>query len=218
MSAITVNTFPSINSFTSARGWFLAIIVLLHLGFFWALSNGLSIRTIMEIPRGVMIDVPTTRTDPPPVRRVTDQVEIDRIYVARRELPPLPIEEENETAVEQITDIPPPPVERRARPEPAPVIAEPQIDPRTGLSEPAYPAPSIRGNETGTVLLSVRVLENGRVGEVRIEQSSGHARLDEAAVREARRWRLRPGTSDGVPVAMWKQIPITFRLKESVKL
>ena len=81
-----------------------------------------------------------------------------------------------------------------------------------------YPSASIRANQTGTVILSVLVLENGRIGDVRIEQSSGHARLDESAVREARRWKLKPGTRDGVPVSMWKQIPITFRLKESVNL
>jgi hypothetical protein len=34
MNAITVNTFPGVNSFTSARSWFLALIVVLHVGVF----------------------------------------------------------------------------------------------------------------------------------------------------------------------------------------
>src|SRR5688572_20787042 len=42
MSAATINSFPSFHSLNSPRGWALAIIVLVHLGFFWALSNGLS--------------------------------------------------------------------------------------------------------------------------------------------------------------------------------
>lgn len=63
-----------------------------------------------------------------------------------------------------------------------------------GLSEAVYPSAAIRLNQTGTVILSVQVLENGRVGEVRIEQSSGYARLDESAMREARLWRFKPGS------------------------
>jgi hypothetical protein len=31
-------------------------------------------------------------------------------------------------------------------------------------------------------------------------------------MREAKRGRFIPGTSDGSPLAMWKQVPITFRL------
>lgn len=64
------------------------------------------------------------------------------------------------------------------------------------------------------MILSAWVLETGRVGAVRIEQSSGYPKLDAAATREAARWRLNPGMKDGVPVAMWKQIPITFQLNE----
>jgi periplasmic protein TonB len=96
-----------------------------------------------------------------------------------------------------------------------PVISEPEFDPRIGFSEPAYPAAEIRAGHTGTVLISIYVLENGRVGEVRLDQSSGYKRLDESALREARRWRLTPAMRDGVPVAMWKQLPVTFRLQGS---
>ena len=95
-----------------------------------------------------------------------------------------------------------------------PIVVQPEIDPRRGLSEPLYPAKEIRQEHAGTVILSVYVLGNGRVGEVRIEQSTGYPALDEAAAREARSWRLKPGTRDGVPVPMWKRIPITFRLKQ----
>jgi protein TonB len=90
----------------------------------------------------------------------------------------------------------------------------PAIDSRTPLSEPEYPAQEIRQNHEGTVMLSIYVLENGRVGDVRIEQSSGFPRLDAAATREAKRWRLKPGSQDGRPLAMWKTVPITFQLKQ----
>jgi protein TonB len=100
----------------------------------------------------------------------------------------------------------------------AALMTEPEIDHRIGLTQPMYPAPSIRAGETGTVVLSVLVLENGRVGDVRIDRSSGYPRLDDSAVREARRWKLKPGARDGAPAAMWKQIPVTFRLSERVKM
>jgi protein TonB len=90
----------------------------------------------------------------------------------------------------------------------------PEIDPRRGWSEPVYPASVIRDGIEGTVIMSLQVLENGRVGEVRVEKSSGDRRLDESAVREARRWRFVPGTRDGVPVVFWKQVPVTFRLQD----
>jgi protein TonB len=63
------------------------------------------------------------------------------------------------------------------------------------------------------VWLSVEILPSGRVGLVRIDQSSGYPKLDESAAREARRWRMKPGMHDGVATAMWKRVPITFRLK-----
>jgi protein TonB len=114
------------------------------------------------------------------------------------------------------TSVPPPVVTPRGGDvvAPAPVVVEPRIDARRGLSEPMYPPSEIREQHEGTVLLSVLVLPNGRVGDVRIDRSSGYPKLDESARREARQWRLTPGTRDGQPVQMWKQIPISFQLKD----
>jgi protein TonB len=210
--SVTINTFPPVQSFNS-RSWALLAIVTLHLGFFWALTSGLSTRIIEQFK--------------PPSKLVS----IDPIKPQRREKLPLP------TGVATITDLhpqPPQPLSFTIDEEPAapgdiglpipivgdgideprkPVVVAPGIDPAIGLSEPSYPAGEIRQQHTGTVLLSVLVLANGRVGDVRTDQSSGYPRLDASAVREAREWRFKPGTSDGVPMVMWKQVPITFRLK-----
>jgi periplasmic protein TonB len=97
---------------------------------------------------------------------------------------------------------------------PAPVVVEPRIDSRRGLSEPFYPPGEIRQGHEGTVVLSLHILADGRVGEVKLQSSSGYPKLDESAMREAKRWRFVPGTSDGSPLAMWKQVPITFRLNQ----
>ncbi len=213
MSATTVNAFPPLHSFNSSRGWFLALIVLLHAGFFWVLTHGVTIGSL-EIPPPVIVDFlpdkPKPTVDPP---KLPDPPE----HVTRTRLDPVPLPPEIEYREK--------PVERAPEPGPkpipdgpgsgvrAPVIVEPQIDPRVGLSEPEYPVAEIRLQHVGTVWLSVEVLPNGRVGQVRIEQSSGYVKLDESAVREARKWRMKPGMQDGVATAMWKRVPITFRLK-----
>jgi protein TonB len=50
---------------------------------------------------------------------------------------------------------------------------------------------------------------------VRVKQSSGFPKLDEAAVREVKRsWRLVPGTEGGKPVPMWGQFAVTFKLTD----
>jgi protein TonB len=94
-----------------------------------------------------------------------------------------------------------------------PIIIAPAI-PSAGLSEPIYPASEIRAGHTGTALLLLEILPNGRVGEVRLEQSSGFSKLDQSAMREARKWRFVPGTRDGVPFKLWKQVPIKFELHD----
>lgn len=214
MSSITVNTFPSLHSFTAPRSWFLAIIVLLHLGFFWALSNGLSKQIFDKFDGSVMVPVPQDLYKSPRKPAPLDNKPIETNRYDELTIPaptPLDVQERDVIGARVETEPHTSALVVDAPPQ-QPVVVEPEIGAR-GLSEPVYPSAAIRLNQTGTVILSVQVLENGRVGEVRVEQSSGYARLDESAMREARLWRFKPGTHDGIPTAMWKQIPITFRLQ-----
>jgi periplasmic protein TonB len=177
------------------------------------------------LTRSINIFPPTvtkaTFIDPPEQPRRQPTTPIDPIIEHRIFVPHIPTPTtsptEESTAPRQTTDTPvdPRPIVRTGPVRRAPVEVLPEIDPRRGLSEPLYPAMLIRQGVEGTVILSVQVLENGHVGEVRIDQSSGNRRLDESAVHEARRWKLVPGTRDGVPVVFWKQIPITFRIKDA---
>lgn len=214
--SVTINTFPPLHSMNSSRSWILAIIVLLHLVFFWAFSSGLGQQIITAFEqRSEFVPLLETRPTPPPPAPPRDPVDLERTTIFVPTPQPLPNDHSEQSTAPLMTDHQPQPVSPIAGPAPVEaVIVLPEIDPRRGLSEPLYPAKEIRLEHTGTVVLSVYVLGNGRIGEVRIEQSTGHPALDEAAAREARTWRLKPGTRDGVPVAMWKQIPITFRLKE----
>lgn len=215
MSA-TVNAFPAVHTFNSPRSWVLAIIIVLHLGFFVALTSGLSRSiSIFPSPQTQAFVVDQKPPTPPPQRRIVDVVQRE-IYVPVV-ADPSPIPETDDDTAPRIVTHEQPQEATPAVSEPVvrlPVEVAPDIDPRRGLSEPLYPSAVIRDGIEGTVLLSVQVLENGRVGQVRLDQSSGDRRLDDSALREARRWRLKPGTRDGVAVVLWKQIPVTFRLQD----
>jgi periplasmic protein TonB len=77
---------------------------------------------------------------------------------------------------------------------------------------PAYPVFSRRQGEQGRVLLAVRVSAEGRAEEVQIKQTSGHPRLDEAALAAVRQWRFVPARRGDEAVAANVVVPITFRL------
>jgi protein TonB len=218
MSATTVNSFPSLNHWNSPRAWALAIIVLLHFGFFYALTHGMSINPLKiltplppefiplpEQPKPVervKIPDPVLKPLKPDVTIVKPEIPVDPEITGE---PPI-IREAPTTLGGQETTGPGSAVE------PLPEVIEPRIDSRRGLTEPYYPADIIRKGGEGTVLLSIYILADGRVGEVRLVSSSGHSKLDDSAMREAKKWRFIPGTSDGKPMAMWKQVPVTFRL------
>jgi periplasmic protein TonB len=214
MSATTVNAFPPLHAFNSSRAWFLALIVLLHAGFFWALTHGVTIGSV-HIQRQFVVDFLPDKSKPEPQPQLPEPTQI----VTRGRLDPIPLPPDVPTAepTENVPTSEPSAGRTHAGPGSAvpvpPVIVEPQIDPRVGLSEPVYPVSEIRQLHEGTVWLSVEILPSGRVGLVRIEQSSGYPKLDESAAREARRWRMKPGMQDGIATAMWKRVPITFRLK-----
>jgi periplasmic protein TonB len=94
-----------------------------------------------------------------------------------------------------------------------PVIVGVRQDARHPLSQPPYPPAEIRSGNTGTADIEVYVLPSGRVGDARIVKSTGYDALDRSALAEAKRnWKLLPATRDGVPIAQWHRLRVTFRL------
>jgi protein TonB len=65
----------------------------------------------------------------------------------------------------------------------------------------SYPVLSVALGEEGRTLLAFTIKEDGSIGDIRVAQTSGSARLDEAAVDGAGGWRYRPATRDGKPFA-----------------
>jgi periplasmic protein TonB len=78
--------------------------------------------------------------------------------------------------------------------------------------KPRYPDSARRRSIQGTVIVKAYVTEQGRVEGVQVEQSAGHADLDQAAVEAVGRWRFAPARRGRQPVAMWVSIPIQFVL------
>jgi len=214
MSATTVNAFPPLHEFNSSRSWFLALIVLLHAGFFWVFTHGVTVGSVKIEPKMVIDFLPSQPQPPPPPRTIPLNPDVSRVFVPPVETPNLPtVETPNEPI--QGTEQPQPPVTIVVdKPGSGPLIVDPQADPRYPFTEPEYPIADIRMGHEGTVWLSIEILPNGRVGKVQVDQSSGFVRLDESAVREARKWRMKPGMQDGVATSMWKRVPITFQLKD----
>jgi periplasmic protein TonB len=94
--------------------------------------------------------------------------------------------------------------------EPTPGLARPlggyQVRPR-------YPESARRAHAEGTTMLKLLVLENGRVGEVLIEQSAGHRDLDMAAADAVKKWLFEPARRGKEPVAVWVLLPVKFELQ-----
>jgi periplasmic protein TonB len=80
---------------------------------------------------------------------------------------------------------------------------------------PVYPLAARRMGMQGRVLLHVEVLASGVSGQVAVQQSSGYAMLDNAALQAVRSWRFQPATQAGQAVDKWFMIPVQFSLKES---
>jgi protein TonB len=80
---------------------------------------------------------------------------------------------------------------------------------------PDYPSESRRRGEEGVVRLALRVGTDGSVLTAEVAVSSGHPRLDAAALEAARRWRFRPATQAGLPVAATLPTAVHFRLTDA---
>jgi TonB family protein len=76
--------------------------------------------------------------------------------------------------------------------------------------DPGYPLELMRQNVQGTVILSAVIHSNGVVGDVRILRGVDD-RLDPYAVAALSRWRFRPATKNGDPVALQTVVMIPFR-------
>lgn len=103
------------------------------------------------------------------------------------------------------------------------IIVVPPVDPGPFAMErleyaaappPPYPPEAERRRLEGTVLLQVLVDVDGRPIEVRVQRSSGHRALDEAARKQVlKRWTFRPAIRNGIAVQAIGLVPVRFSMR-----
>ena len=90
----------------------------------------------------------------------------------------------------------------------------PQIMPTQPLAvktpPPPYPIELACNNIGGQVGLIMKIGSDGLPKNIRVEDGSGHAQLDQAAVEAVKTWVFQPGTSRGQPVETDLRVPVTF--------
>ncbi len=77
--------------------------------------------------------------------------------------------------------------------------------------EPSFSDEARKSKTQGIVLLAIVVGVDGKPYNIRVQQSLGMG-LDEKAIEAVNRWRFRPATFNGQPVATQIAVEVTFRL------
>jgi len=77
--------------------------------------------------------------------------------------------------------------------------------------EPEYSEEARKAKYQGTVVLSVIIDSTGKPTNLKVLRPLGLG-LDEKAIEAVQKWRFRPGTKEGKPVAVYATIEVNFRL------
>jgi len=79
--------------------------------------------------------------------------------------------------------------------------------------EPRYPLLATRLKLEGRVLIRALVDENGRVTRAEVvEGDPSKLGFDQAALEAAQKALYQPATKGGVPVKIWVELPVSFKL------
>lgn len=198
-----------------AKWLFLAAVIGLHVALIWGLWNTQIRQTIQEAtPLFVAMVVKAPPKEEPVPEPPPPKPQPPKPKPVVEPPPPKPQPIVSEQPVQDIAEFtapPPDPVPAEPEPEPTPVAEAIPVVEQVTLPElavacpkrvpPVYPAWSKRMREEGEVVLQVFLDNTGRVVQTEINRTSGSPRLDEAALEAVKRWRCRPATVDGRPVA-----------------
>lgn len=119
-----------------------------------------------------------------------------------------------------VDELPPPPEEQgtdlSAQPTFTPFTVAPEIQNRSEViraMEREYPPLLRDAGIGGTVRVYFFIDEGGRVQDFRIDQSSGHQALDQAALNVAEVYQFSPALNRDQRVPVWVSFPITFQVR-----
>ena len=133
--------------------------------------------------------------------------------------PAVPVIEELPVLERQLPLLPPPAPEKRdlqKEPTFTPFTVAPSITNRQAVvqaMQEAYPPLLRDAGIGGTILVYFFIDADGDVEDVRINESSGHPALDDAALRVADVYRFTPARNRDELVPVWVSFPITFQVR-----
>lgn len=102
-----------------------------------------------------------------------------------------------------------------ATPSPLPALIGASIDPRYASDfQPAYPPAERRASREGRVVVRVLIGVDGRVKQIEKISATSDAFFAATEQRALTKWRFKPATRGDVPVEQWKQMSVSFVLKD----
>ena len=149
------------------------------------------------------LEPPREQTDPfahAPPPRYTEQARAPPQHVARVAPPTQP------------THTTEAPVQQAAAAAPAAITSAHPVSGMESDRPPVYPETARKRGQQGRVVVRVNVSADGRPVSVSVEQGSGYASLDQAAVNAVEKWHFIPATRDGAPVPAVADVPVRFQL------
>jgi protein TonB len=197
------------NSSALSRSGPLLAVIGIHvvLGYVLTVSMG-----IVDLPKfaepATVVIVPDQQEEQPEPEVPPVKPEIAQLQP--QDTPPPEIQYDEPVVPPSETPMPASATAIAATTEVAPTVAK-ELKTNTRV-EPMYPPVSRRAGEEGTVRLKVLVDESGRPKDVNVAQSSGHDRLDQAAMDAVRKWRFQAATNGTNAITVWTQVAITFKL------
>lgn len=87
----------------------------------------------------------------------------------------------------------------------------PVVD-KQSCEKPVYPKAALMNEESGTVVLSVLVGQDGNVVDSRVEKSSGSKALDKATAKIYSSCKFKPALKDGKPQQAWAKFEYVWSL------
>ncbi len=189
----------------------IAFVALLHVAIIYALISGLGASVVELLPKPLTVTIiqtpvpPKVEAPPPPppqlVQPPPPYIPPPLIQVAQP--PPVPVI----AVVSRVKPPAPPP------PMAAPVASSAGLDPNQSCAPPDYPQEAEDMGQTGTSVVQFLIGADGGVQRSRVAQSSGHASLDDAALRALSVCHFKPAIgADGKPRQAWATIPYVWQL------
>ena len=198
----------------------LAIVVAFHVVLGYALVNGLARKIVQVVTQPLETKI-IEETRPPPPDKPPPPPPPKLVAPPPPYIPPPEVQVQvpqmapTITAVTRTKPTEPvaPPGQRVAAPVHHAVHTAPVVDAKA-CDKPQYPPAALRAQETGIVLVAFLIDVNGAVLESKVERSSGHMLLDEAARRALSLCKFKPATTDGKPERAWAKIEYEWKMDD----